>query len=298
MKIDRLLMIINLLMANDSLTAKYLAQYFNTSTKTIYRDIDTLSVAGIPIITIKGKNGGIKILDNYKLKSSLVSEDEKKSILLGLELLNSLKGVNSEDTVTKLKAQFHTNVNNFIEVDLSPWACHSDKNIVFKNILNSLFNSVSINFIYIDSNGKETNRTVNPLKLIFKNSNWYLVAFCLKSNDYRFFKVLKITNLTLLDTTFDFKKFHPPTMDNQILTKNAYDVLLHFNLSCLNRVYEDFGKESVTIENKKLIVNTKLTLDRWAYSYLTTYGNQVTIIYPQVLKDNLKKYLIESLENL
>ena len=85
MKENRYFQMIYLLLDKGQMTAPELADYFEVSFRTIYRDIDILSSAGIPIYATQGKGGGIAIQDSYVLKKSLLSEQEQKQILMALQ---------------------------------------------------------------------------------------------------------------------------------------------------------------------------------------------------------------------
>ena len=122
MKIDRLFQIIYILLHRKSMTANELAERFNVSTRTIYRDIDALSLAGIPIFTSKGKGGGISLLPGFVLDKSLLSEDEQSEILAALQGLSHMPTTQSEDILTKLSNIFSKNAGNWLEVDFTDWS--------------------------------------------------------------------------------------------------------------------------------------------------------------------------------
>ena len=77
MKIDRMLTIIVMLLNRDRVSAKELSEKFEVSVRTIYRDIDTINMAGIPIISYPGNNGGFGIMENYKLNHQLMTLDNQ-----------------------------------------------------------------------------------------------------------------------------------------------------------------------------------------------------------------------------
>ena len=94
MKIDRQIGILSMLLQKDTLTAPYLAEQFEVSRRTINRDIEDLCKAGIPIVTRQGINGGISIMENYKLDRTLFTHGEMQDILAGLRSLDSVNGTN------------------------------------------------------------------------------------------------------------------------------------------------------------------------------------------------------------
>lgn len=121
MKNNRLFGIIYLLLSNDSMTANELANYFEVSTRTIYRDIESLSELNIPIYMNKGKNGGICLLENYKFDKSLLTDEEQRQILFSLQGINKLQ-VNNDQIYQKMKNIFFKNDDNCFDCfNVSIW---------------------------------------------------------------------------------------------------------------------------------------------------------------------------------
>ena len=121
MQINRLFEIVYILLDKNTTSAKELAEHFEVSTRTIYRDVDTLSKAGIPIYATQGKNGGIALLDNFVLNKTVISEDEQNNILFALKSFTATAYPEIEDTLSKLSSLFKKDNRNWIEVDFSNW---------------------------------------------------------------------------------------------------------------------------------------------------------------------------------
>ena len=121
MQESRLFRIVYYLIEKGKSTAPELAQKFEVSARTIYRDIDVISSAGIPIYATQGKNGGIIIDENFTLDRSMLSKKEKEQILSGLQALFVANSNNTNELLTKLGALFHLKTTNWIEVDFSDW---------------------------------------------------------------------------------------------------------------------------------------------------------------------------------
>ena len=181
-------------------SAPELAKKFEVSTRTIYRDLDTISAAGIPIYATQGKGGGISLLENYVLDKSLFSEKEQEQILMSLQGIASTKGEKADELLSKLSALFQIKGTDWIEVDFSAW--DKNKAEIFGKIKKAIFDRRIITFSYFGSNGQYLSRSVKPIKLIFKGNDWYLYGFCLLRNDYRFFKLTRIKDLATSDETF------------------------------------------------------------------------------------------------
>lgn len=125
MKIDRMIGILAILLQQKKVTAPYLAEKFEVSRRTINRDIESLSMAGIPLVTMQGANGGISIMDGYKIDRTLLTSSDMQAILAGLRSLDSVSGTNRyAQLMDKLSAGASEFLpgDNHILIDLSAWS--------------------------------------------------------------------------------------------------------------------------------------------------------------------------------
>lgn len=178
MKINRLFEIIYILLDVERITAKELAERFEVSTRTIYRDVEDLSAAGIPIYMSKGKNGGIALLPDYTLNKTLMTEEEKIIILSALQGLNAFDESSVDDTLSKLSAFFGDKNQGFYEIDFDDWG--SLMKDQFEKSKQAIISKRLLSFDYLSSLNERSKRIVEPYKLWFKEKNWYLKAYCLK----------------------------------------------------------------------------------------------------------------------
>lgn len=198
MKIDRLIGILTILMQKEKVTAPYLAEKFEVSRRTINRDIEDMCKAGIPIVTIQGKNGGISIMEGYQIDKTLLTNEDMDSILSALKGLDSISNTNKYKLLIEKLSGNNKNSdiltsNEHIIIDLSSWQKASLAPKI-ELIQASISNSETISFRYF-SPAEETVREIEPLSLIFKWSSWYVWGYCLKRNDFRLFKLNRITEL-------------------------------------------------------------------------------------------------------
>ena len=121
MQISRLFEIVYILMNKKNTTAKELSEHFEVSQRTIYRDIDTLSQAGIPIYTNKGKGGGIGLMEHFVLNKSVLSEQEQNDILSALQGFKVTSYSDTNQVLSKLNSLFGSKNTDWIEVDFSYW---------------------------------------------------------------------------------------------------------------------------------------------------------------------------------
>lgn len=285
---SRLFRIVYYLIEKGKATATELSEKFEVSVRTIYRDIDVISSAGIPIYATQGKGGGISILDDFVLDKSLFSETEREQILMGLQGVIATEGNVDNELLTKLSALFQIKATSWIEVDFSDWIQNKSTQDIFNAIKTAILNKNMIVFRYFNSNGNKTMRHVKPFKLIFKSKNWYLYGFCLLKQDYRFFKLTRIKDLEVtLDTFYD--EFVSPTIAKRIQNEKTINVKLKFDPYVAFRIYDEFSDKVMEDEQGYLYVNTDLPDNETLYSYLLSYADYVEIIGPQEIRDKMKK---------
>ena len=203
MKDNRLFRILYYILEKGKVTASELADKFEVSVRTIYRDIDSISSAGIPIYALKGKGGGIEIAEDFVLSKSLLSENEKQQIMSALHGLENTTIQHENELLTKLSALFKMKNTSWIEVDFNNWQNNKLYEKTFNDIKSAIISKNIVSFTYFSSNEKETSRSVKPVRLLFKSQDWYLYAFCLLRNDFRYFKLSRIRNLEIHTEKFE-----------------------------------------------------------------------------------------------
>lgn len=283
MQESRLFKIIYYLLDKGRATASELAEHFEVSARTIYRDIDALSGAGIPVYTETGRNGGIYLMNGFVLDKAVLSEDEKQEILLALHSINIAQ--NNEEILRKLSAVFHLNIDNWIEIDFSRWGTAGRDNKKFEMLKTAIIHKKCVKIVYASSYGEIAERTVQPLKLLYKSMSWYLKAYCTLKHDYRIFKLTRMIDIEVLSDSFSYKEF--PELESSPGQKYN-KIVLRFPKEAACRVYDEFDITQVEIqENGDLIVSAEMPEDFWLTGYLLTFGTQVDIIEPVHLKNIL-----------
>lgn len=287
MKESRLFRILYYLLQHKKATAPELAEEFEVSVRTIYRDIDYISSAGVPIYATQGKDGGIAILDSFTLDKSMLSEIEKEQILTALEALIATDGKTTDELLIKLKTLFQMQTTNWIEVDFSDWFQEKPAQNIFNDIKKAILDRCVISFEYFNHQGNHVFRHIQPLKLLFKGKAWYVYGFCLLRNEYRFFKLTRIKHLNITE-----KKFLPKEsiakLDTTIKKEETVEVTLKFNKHMAFRVYDEFASESIIDTNGYLYVTTLLPNNDTLYLYVLSFENHVEIVKPQEIRDNMK----------
>lgn len=278
---SRLFKVLYYLLDKGSATAPEMAERFEVSVRTIYRDIDALSSAGIPVYAETGRNGGIHLLDDFVLNKTIMSEQEKQEILSALQGLTIVGDGYKKDTLEKLSALFNTQSVNWLEVDFSRWGDRPRDNNKFEIMKVAIIHRRCIKISYVGAYGREEERVVQPLKLFYKSKDWYLKAYCRLKQDFRVFKINRIIKWEVLE-----EQFLPMTFPEIDLNKQRYsDVILRFSKEVAYRVYDEFDLNQIKVEkNGDLVVTADMSQDDWLIGYLLSFGVQVEIIEPVHMK--------------
>ena len=190
MKNSRLFEILYLLVEKRAVTAGELAQRLEVSERTIYRDVDALSAAGIPVYAQKGKGGGIRLMDQFVLDRALLSQSQQDEILFALQAVQATGG--GEEALSRLSALFRREGGDWLEVDFTDWGSGAAERENFSLVKGAVLERKPLSFTYYSSAGARSRRTVEPARLVFKAGCWYLSAFCRQKQDWRIFRLVRM----------------------------------------------------------------------------------------------------------
>ena len=295
MQINRLFEIVYILLNKKTTTAKELAERFEVSVRTIYRDIDTLSSAGIPIYASQGKGGGISLLDDYILNKSILSENEQNEILFALQSLTVTQNPETDRVLSKLSSLFNKNKINWIEVDLSPWGSDKHKLCEFTLLKNAILNHQIIEFNYYNSSGEKSSRKVEPIKLIFKVKAWYLQGFCLSKNANRTFKISRMSNVQITQEIFVDRL--PKELPEDIKEQSSQKwiaVQLKISPQGAYRVFDEFDEKEITKnQDGSFTIATALPESEWLFGYILSFGADIEVLTPENIRAMIQNKLDE-----
>ena len=285
MKNDRLFQILYLLLEKGSITAPQLAETLEVSVRTVYRDIEALSMAGVPVYTTPGRGGGIGLLPDYAIDKALLTDQEQNQLLFAIQSLQATDQQVS-GLLSKLGGLFRKQNANWIEVDFSRWGFARVDQERFEQLKTAILERRVLNILYCSTSGDISERQIQPFKLIFKDKGWYLQAFCLKAQDYRLFKISRIVSLTLTDTHFDTAFDDAPPIETPVGPPGyEFQVKLWFSPAMAYRVYDEFAPACVQKQpDGSLLVTTKFPPGEWLISYLLSFGGQIQVLAPQQLR--------------
>lgn len=282
---SRLFKILYYLLDREHATAPELAAEFEVSPRTIYRDVEALSSAGIPIYAEPGRNGGIYLLQDFILDRAVLSENEKQEVLTALQSISATGYIGGKEMLTKLSALFHINTRNWLEVDFSRWGKCACDNSKFDILKTAVIQCKEIEIVYENTNSERSTRIIQPLKISYKSKEWYLKAFCKEKQDFRIFKLNRILKLKLLENTFVPRPYPEEKNNDQ---QPYQQIVLLFSKEIAYRVYDEFDETEIEYQkNGDLIVHAEMPVDQWLIGYLLSFGTQVEIIEPKYLKNVL-----------
>ena len=292
MKDNRLFRILYYILEKEKVTANELADKFEVSVRTIYRDIDSISSVGVPIFTTQGKGGGIKIDNEFILNKSLFDTNEKEQIIAALQGLEKTNEAYKSELITKLSALFKIKNSNWIEIDFTSWGSNNTYQDLFNALKTTIINKNIISFSYNSSKAEKINRKVKPIRLLFKEQDWYLYAFCLLRNDFRYFKLSRMKDLEVLAINYE-DNFENAVLKKELKYENIVNIKLKFDKSVTFRVYDEFNEAVIEDKNDNLCVEIKIPNNYKLYNYIFSFGSNVEILEPKEIRNQFKNMINE-----
>jgi len=290
MKNSRLFEILYLLVERRAVTAGELARRLEVSERTIYRDIDALSAAGIPVFTQKGQGGGIRLMDQFVLDKVLLSQAQQDEILFALQAILATGGESEGETLARLTALFRREGTDWLEVDFTDWGSGAAERENFALVKKAVLARRPLSFTYYSSSGERSHRTVEPARLVFKGGCWYLSAFCQRRQDWRIFRLVRMEDLALAEGSCPPRR-SPERLEAPPVGKDqGTDLRLRFAPSAAWKVRDYFHPRQITPEaDGHLLVDCSFPDDQWLLSFLLSFGDRLEVISPARWRDTLAR---------
>ena len=300
MKIDRLLGILTILLQNDRITAPALAEKFEVNRRTIGRDIDALCQAGIPIVTQQGMGGGISIAEGFKLDKSILTADELSGIIAALKGIASVsEQAQIERTLEKLGANANAVVSmrEPVVIDL---ASHYRSNLTQKIelIKSAVREAKRIKFDYYYEKGK-SQRCIEPYFVMFQWTSWYVFGFCLKRQDWRLFKLMRLWNLSLCDEHYVQREIPAEKRDFNARFPDDIKLIALFDDSERYKLIEAYGLHCYSETREGLRLEVGFTNRDYILNWLLGFGGKVKVLEPAWIADALQaaaRHILERYE--
>ena len=301
MKIERMLTIIVMLLNRNRVTANELAEKFEVSVRTMYRDIETINLAGIPIISHSGNNGGFSIYENYKLNHQVLTINNLSSLLSVLKDINStVDDIELESSIEKLQNIVPDNKMDHLKIqseqiiiDLHPYGDSPAQKKLVKTLRQAITQTRLLTIDYRNYDNVVSNRKIEPMSLIFKNYTWYLFAYCLLKDDFRLFRVSRIKDYHMEEQLFKRreKSYHEITaLENE--QAKMIELVLKVSPLMKSRVEDIFNEEDIEmLETGELLVTASFPEKDWLFSLIFSFGEHVEVLAPQEMRESVASKL-------
>jgi predicted DNA-binding transcriptional regulator YafY len=297
MRIDRLLAITVLLLKQERVTARDLAERFEVSIRTIYRDMDAMCLAGIPVLPYPGNGGGYRLMDNYKLDKRLLKPEDIQAILSTLSGMNRTLGDGTmQSTIDKISSLLPRgtgpNEPSFCEqlvIDLYPWDQNPLRVDKIRLIHRGITRSQCLRFVYQNAKAEAGEREIEPMTLVFKGYSWYLFAFCLQRSDYRFFKISRMTDIQLTERVFQRRpEGYETHLPGEKRLEEMDPLVLDFKAEMKPHLEDTFHQAPQEIlENGDIRLRLKVPREEWVLGMILSYGPMVRVVSPASIRAQL-----------
>jgi len=301
-RIDRISAILIQLQSRRVVKAADIAERFNISLRTVYRDVRTLEEAGIPIIGEAGV--GYSIMDGYRLPPVTFTKEEATAFLTAEKFIEKLTDAstvaNHKSAMYKIRAILKNAEKDLLEdIDSNiqvfknrsqPQATHND---YIQTILNSISQKQILCIDYFAHHSQEnTKREIEPVGIFFMDGYWHLIAYCLLRKDYRDFRIDRIKTLSVTDKLYGnqhptLKAYIAQTAKEKHLETVIIkvDKEIHGNLS-YQKYWSGFVSEK-TVGNMIEMTFLTVSLEGFAHWYMM-FGDRAEIVQPDSLKERVK----------
>lgn len=292
---ENLFELVYILLDKKTVTAGQVAEHFGISTRTVYRWVDALALAGIPVYTSRGKSGGISITEDFSLDETVLTEEEKQSVLASLKAVSSLSG-EADSAISKLAHLISENVNtDWIEIDFAPWYGRKDEvRKLFGLLKTTILHRQKIVFEYYSAKGEFTKRKVEPWRIIFRGQDWYLYGFCDLRQEPRNFKFTRIRNCRVSgEKNSHFPYDFVPMLQRETFDENTEMVNLKLQVSniALAMILDSqmvYNIEEIEGNPNEKIIQLKMPRVGWLMNWILGFGSGMKVLEPAEIKNWIK----------
>ncbi|MDP4097443.1 YafY family transcriptional regulator [Paenibacillus sp. P96] len=300
MKLERLISIIYKLLNHEVLSASMLAEEFQVSPRTIYRDIDVICAAGFPVVSYQGTNGGYGMMDGYKMDKSLLGSYDVNSLITVLSSLSTVfEDERAQGTIERLQTIGTEHQTPSLAVDLETRRADPD---ALPRLRTAITERNVVRFDYINGKNERTTRDMEPVRLYFKYGIWYVYGYCQTRREYRVFRLSRMMNLHLLQEVF---QPHPEAPQEAGFVNRAWqdpvqEVVVRVGPEALAEAMDQFHQVDKQFHGDGSMMMRipvyKPLEARWLWSILLSFGSGAEVLEPPALRGILKKQLQNTLK--
>jgi predicted DNA-binding transcriptional regulator YafY len=293
MKIDRLIGILSILLQEEKITEQELADRFEVSRRTIIRDMEDLSKAGIPLTSSQGIGGGVSIMSGYRMDRTLLTSKDMRMILAGLRSLDSVGG---SSYYGQLMEKIQSGSSELISgrdsilIDLASWYKDTLAPKI-ETIQDAIENRHLITFNYYAPSG-DSIRTIEPYYIVFKWTSWYVWGWCLKRKDFRMFKLNRMDKLKETSKEFECRTIPAPDFSSTGVFPERIKVKALFAPDVKWRLIEEYGPDCYKEEEDgRLLLEIEHTDEENLIGWIMTFGDRAELIEPVSVRKKISELL-------
>ena len=291
MHVERLFQIVFLLMSGSCGTAKELAEHCSVSVRTIQRDLDALSLAGIPIFSNRGRGGGTGLLKEFTLDKTFMTEQEQADILHGLQALEGAGYPGGNAALHKLAALFRRKEDRWLRVDFSSWCGSGFGKEKFHRLKEAILAKKVVHFTYFSSENRVSERVAEPLCLLFRERAWYVCVFDRKKSREMVLRASRIRDLHVMEETFERTMQEDPMATPDYSKSYALQrVVLRIDAECAFRAFDEFPEQDIRPQpDGSFLIDEEMPINEWLTGYLLSFADGLEVIEPATLRTALKE---------
>ncbi|MTJ93548.1 MAG: YafY family transcriptional regulator [Desulfovibrio sp.] len=292
MQIERLFKILFLLLNGTCATSKELAERCSVSVRTIQRDIDTLSLAGIPVHSSRGYRGGVNLPREFTLDKTFITEREQADVLNGLQALHGAGYPDVNESFQKLAAVFRKKAEDrWLRVDFSSWHDSGFGKEKFNRLKEAILEKRVIEFTYYNSENQVSQRIAEPLCMLFRERAWYIWAFDRGRQEECAVRASRMRNLVVKNESFT-RVMQSNPMDTPDYAK-AYEfqrVVLRITGNYAFRIFDEFPELDIHQQpDGSFIVDQPMPVNEWLMGYLLSFADGLDVLEPQSLRRMMRE---------
>lgn len=280
------------ILTGGKVTKRYLAEKFEISERTVIRYVESIAAAGVPIYSVRGKNGGYSVSNEYQFDTTFFTDFEMahmKKLLAGEGGEVSLAIADKLGYMSKRKrdAQFLIETDDLI-IDAGTWQNPSLYRSKMETLQRAIDKRTSLNMMYVDRYESHTHRLFDPYCRILKDGLWYVYGWCHYREDFRLLKLARIKPLIETDETFERKPCDVyAKLDGNFDDLETANVEFEFSSTILGEIEEWLGFDAVTERGYKYVAVAELPINRATMAKLLGFGSAIRIISPASVKNEI-----------
>lgn len=298
MKMDRLVAIVMLLLERRRVSAKSLAGMFEVSLRTIYRDLETINRAGVPIVSSPGNGGGFSLMEGYAVERKIFTDRDIAALLMGLGSIAAMSGPEGSYARAKImsllpedRAREVALKSGQVVIDPTPWMGRDRTGPLLERIRTAMDEGRLVAFRYSDRKGLESERRVEPHRLVLKEGRWYLHGFCLEREDFRLFKPARMAGLQILEAAFEFREVprsHSGFSD--AMTRRETRITLRVQEALRDRLLDYCGPEDIRdCGDGRWLASFPFIADDFGYALLLSLGPGCECLAPPDVREEMRR---------